>query len=94
MGGAEKLLLSVLDKHDGNKFDLAVCGFYKPQRESIYEKFKEIGVKCYDLRIEGGKSFLLDPIGAISRTIRIITKFKKIVKIFQPDIIHTHLFCV
>jgi N-acetyl-alpha-D-glucosaminyl L-malate synthase BshA len=76
-GGAERLLLSILRKLNGNKFDSVVVSLY--QDDDYMDEFLKAGVKVYKI----GYRQKLNPC--------IVWKIVSIIRREKPDIIHTHL---
>ncbi len=78
-GGAERLLVNLLEEFDRDRFDAAAVSLY-PETGTILEReIREKGIKVYYLNKRKG----LD--------LRMIRELWCIFKDFRPDVIHTHL---
>ena len=83
-GGAEKIILDLLEKIDKNKFDTALI-FWK--RGPFYEDFKKItGLKLIELKSPGNNIFKKS-----LSFIRLIFDLKKEQKRNNFDVMHVHL---
>jgi len=91
-GGAETLLLSLLNTHDKVNFEWAVCGLFQSTRPSILSEFKGKGIKYYNINTPSWKMSLSHPIKSLGQYIDLSTKFLDVCKDFHPDVIHSHLF--
>lgn len=79
-GGAEKLVVDLLLNYNKNEFDVAALSLY-PKANTMYEqKMDENNIKVYYL--DKHKGFDLS----------MIKKINKFIKIFNPDVVHTHLY--
>jgi glycosyltransferase involved in cell wall biosynthesis len=80
LGGAEKLLVDLIKFRNRSEFEIAVCSLYGMQGTLLEEELDKLNIKVFYLN----KKLGFDP--------KIIVEFYNILKIFKPDIIHTHLY--
>ncbi|MCK4234467.1 glycosyltransferase [candidate division WOR-3 bacterium] len=78
IGGAEKLLLSVIDKLNKDKYDIMVCCLYS--NNPLKSEFEKRGVTVKSLGIKNNRDILC------------IFKLVKLLKQERANIVHTHLF--
>ncbi|GEA16569.1 glycosyl transferase family 1 [Moorella sp. E308F] len=79
-GGAERLLVNLLEAFDRERFEVAAVSLY-PESVTILEKeIKKKELKVYFLNKRRG----LD--------LRIIPQLNSLFRSFRPDVIHTHLY--
>jgi len=79
-GGAERLLVSLLEAFDKERFEVAAVSLY-PESGTILEKeIKEKGLNVYFLN----KRLGLD--------LRMIPQLYRLFCVFRPDIVHTHRY--
>lgn len=90
-GGAETLVLSLLNKHDRKNFDWAVCGLMQAQRESLLKDFEKKGIKCYNLDLPAWTYYQRHPLEAGEKIMVLAKEFKRVCNEFRPDIVHSHL---
>lgn len=82
IGGAEKLVLDYLMYFDKNKVDIRALSMYD-SGNTYYDKIiNKNGLEVYYI----GKKKGLD--------CSIINKIYKIINEFQPDVVHSHLYCI
>ena len=80
LGGAERLLVNLLEAFDHEWFEVAAVSFY-PESGTIFEQeIKEKGLTVYFLNKHQG----LD--------LRIIPNLYHLFQTFKPDVVHTHLY--
>jgi glycosyltransferase involved in cell wall biosynthesis len=78
-GGAERLLVNLLEAFDHERFDVVAVSLY-PESSTILEKeIMEKGLKVYFLNKRRG----LD--------LRMIPQLYRLFRAFHPDVVHTHL---
>jgi len=77
IGGAEKLLVSILSKLDKNKYLPVVCCLYGGE---LLNRIRELNIKVIDLKVKSKLDFSA------------LLKLYCLLKQEGPDIIHTHLF--
>lgn len=82
IGGAEKLVLDYLSYSDKEKVDIRAISMYRSSDTHYDKAIKRNSLKVYYL----DKKLGLD--------LSIILKIKKIINEFQPDVIHSHLYCM
>jgi len=78
-GGAERLVVNLLEAIDKEKFEVAVCSLYDKSSSPFEEHLEKNGIPIYYL----GKRKGLD--------LRMITRLYRLFKFFKPDVAHTHL---
>lgn len=79
-GGAERLVVNLLEATDKERFDVAAVSLY-PECGTIFEnEMKEKGLKVYHLN----KHLGLD--------LRMIPQLYHLFRSLRPDIVHTHLY--
>lgn len=82
VGGAEKLVLDYLSYSDENKVDIRALSLYE-NGDTHYDKLvKEEKLKVYYLDKKPGLDYSM------------IKKIRKILDKFNPDVIHSHLYCM
>lgn len=89
-GGAETMLLSLLDRHDREKFDWAVCGLIRSSTKSLLSEFRN-KVTCYNLDIPAW-SFRKNALRSLISIVKMAYRFREVCKEYKPDVIHAHLF--
>jgi len=78
-GGAERLLVNLLEEFDHERFDVAAVSLY-PETGTILEReIREKGLKVYYLNKHKGPD------------LRMIGELRRIFRDFRPDVVHTHL---
>ena len=78
-GGAERLLVTTHGFLDRARFEPAVAALYPPY--DLASELRDLGVRVWTLDTSGPRDLL----HALSRT-------RRVVREFSPDLIHTHLF--
>ena len=78
-GGAERLLVTTHTFLDRARFEPAVAVLYPPY--DLASELRDLGVRVWSLDTSGPRDLLR----ALSRT-------RRVVREFSPDLIHTHLF--
>ncbi len=79
-GGAERLLINLLDVFDKEKFEIAAVSLFPEMGTILEEEIKEKGYKVYFLNKHRG----LD--------LRMFLRIYSVLKNFKPDVVHTHLY--
>lgn len=79
-GGAERLVLNLLEATDKERFEAAAVSLYPESGTLIEKEIKEKGLKVYYL----DKHLGLD--------LRMIPELYHLFRTFQPDVVHTHLY--
>ena len=80
LGGAERLLVSLLEAFDHEWFEVAAVSLYPESGTILEQEIKEKGLTVYFLNKHRG----LD--------LRIIPNLYHLFQTFKPDVVHTHLF--
>jgi hypothetical protein len=78
-GGAERMAAHIATRLDPQRFDVAVLSISKPLGTDIEQSLADAGVKVFYL----GKSLGFD--------YRTYAKLHRVVREFNPDIVHTHV---
>lgn len=79
-GGAEMLVKNLLLFHDSNRFDVAACSLFPPNKTIIEKALEENNIKVFYLDKRLGP----DP--------KLLFELYRLFKAFKPNIIHTHLY--
>ena len=79
-GGAERLLVDLLEAFDQERFEVAAVSLYPESGTILEEEIKEKGLKVYFLNKRRG----LD--------LRMIPQLYRLFRAFRPDVVHTHRY--
>jgi len=79
-GGAERLVLDLMEEMDHEKFEVAAVSLY-PETGTVFED---------EIRKKGLRVFYLDKHKGLDLTM--IPKLGKVFKHYKPDVVHTHLY--
>lgn len=79
VGGAQKLLIDILENTDNKNFKFYVISLHRNKKTIFDKKLTEIGVKVYYLDKRKG----ID--------VSLTNKLNSLIKIINPNVIHTHL---
>lgn len=79
-GGAERLVLDLLENSDTENFDVAAVSLYAETGTLFEREIRNKNLKVYYLDKHRGADFSM------------VYKLKRIFRMFRPDIIHTHLY--
>jgi len=82
IGGAEKLVLDYLTYLDKEALDVRAISLYKDENTHYNIAIKDQNLLVYYLDKKPGLDFTM------------IRKIKKIIDEFNPDVIHSHLYCM
>ena len=82
IGGAEKLVLDYLTYSDKKRADIRALSMYENGHTHYDKEIEENGLNVYYLDKKPGLDFTM------------IRKIKKIIDEFNPDVIHSHLYCM
>lgn len=80
IGGAEKLLLTILDHIDTNKYNIAIAVFIDAREKTnlFYDELKKSDIEIFPIVISGAYD------------LRQILQIYRILTVFKPDLIHSH----
>ncbi len=80
IGGAEKLLLTVADNIDAERFDVSIAVFIDSRKKhnAFFDEAKGCKVRLYPVDIKGPYD------------VRQLIQIYRIIATFKPDVIHTH----
>jgi len=79
IGGAERLVVNLLEAIDKEKFEVAACSLYPKSGTALEQELEQHGIPVYYL----GKHKGLD--------LRMIPRLYHLFRIFRPDVVHLHL---
>jgi len=79
LGGAERLVVNLLEVIDKEKFEVAACSLYPKANTLFGHQLEKSGIQIYYL----GKHKGLD--------LRMIPRLYRLFRVFKPDVVHTHL---
>lgn len=88
IGGAEKFVLSLLDKHNTENFEWAACVLWPEQNADFANEFKE-KVTCFNLDLPHWS--FKRPVQAFIRIYKAVRSFRRLCHEYKPDVVHAHL---
>jgi len=79
-GGAERLVLDLMEETDHEKFEVAAVSLYAETGTVIEDEIHEKGLRVFYLDKHKGLDLTMIP------------KLEKVFKHYKPDVVHTHLY--
>jgi len=80
LGGAERLLMNLLEAFDYKRFEVAAVSLYPESGTILEKKIREKCYKVYFLNKHRGPD------------LRMIPRLYRVMKDFRPDVVHTHRY--